>query len=325
MFFAGNSSRGEKIQILNEVNMKKAFLILGLLFFVNVISFAQESGNRIYGNRGYYNQNHQPTTNSGNLTTSSSRSYAIESSVLLNIKPDSFVVVFGLAQTGQTSQDSNDKINNVFAAFIKDLGRIGITKDNTFVDFITQTRVYSYKTEAAGQATNVIQTAAGFETKKTIAVRYKSRELFEKIVSTAASSSIFDLIKVDYIVSDFESIRARLFDEAGKIIKSKREKYTNLTGVKLSPVGLAVEKYDAFYPSERYQAYQAYETGSAARNYNTKGVTIEERKSSTFYYEPLGDGLFDKTLTPVGIEPVVQYTLYLRMDCDVQHGKQDEQ
>ncbi len=305
--------------------MKKAFLFFGLLFFINLTCFAQESGNRIYGNRGYYNQNHQPTMNTGNLATNSSRSYAIESSVLLNIKPDSFVVVFGSAQTGQTPQDSNEKINRVFADFVKDLSKIGIAGDNIFIDFITQTRIYNYKTQTVAQATNVIQTAAGFEIKKTIAIRYKNREMFEKIVVAAADNSIFDLIKVDYIISDFDSIRAKLFDEAGKIIKAKREKYTNLTGVNLSPIGLSIEKYDAFYPSERYQAYQAYqayESGSASRSYDSQGVTVEARKSSTFYYDPLGNSLFDKTLSPVGIEPVVQYTLYLRMDCDISRGKE---
>lgn len=298
--------------------MKRALLAIGFLLSGSLASFAQEGGNRIYGNRGYYNQNHQPQTNTGNLTTNSSRSYAVESSVLLNIKPDSFVVVFGLAQTGQTSQDSNDKINNIFAGFVKDLGKTGVAKDDVFVDFITQTRIYSYKTTTVGQTTNAIQVFAGFETKKTIAIRYKSRDSFEKIVSMAANNSIFDLIKVDYIISDFDAVRAKLFEEAAKVLKSKREKYTALTGVNLLPVGLAVEKYDAFYPSERYQAYQAYESGSANRNYDTRGVTIEERKISTFYYQPIEGALYDKLLNPVGVEPVVQYTLYLRMDCDVE-------
>ena len=47
--------------------MKKASLlgILVLLFFVN-LTFAQESGNRIYGNQGYYNgQKHLPQINTG--------------------------------------------------------------------------------------------------------------------------------------------------------------------------------------------------------------------------------------------------------------------
>ncbi len=297
--------------------MKKVYLVLSLVFFVNLVSFAQESGNRIYGNRGYYNnQPHIPSLNQGNLQTHSSSSYAVESSVLINIKPDSFVIVFGLAQVGANSDASNDKVNSVFANFTKDLSKIGITKDDTFVDFITQTRVYGYKTETVGQATNVIEIPNGFETKKTIAVRYKSRDFFEKIVSIAAKNLIFDLIKVDYIVSDFESVRATLFDEAINVIKAKQAKYSNSLGIKLFPVGLAIEKYDVFYPSERYQAYQAFETGSASRSYNSQGVDIRERKSSTFYYEPLSASLFDKTITSVGIEPVVQYILYLKVDYD---------
>lgn len=297
--------------------MRKAFLVFGLLFFVNVISFAQESGNRIYGNRGYYNQQQrQPPTNSGNLKDNYNR-YSVESSVLINLKPDAFVAVFGLAQEGATSQASNEKVNATFASFVRALNGIGISKNDIFVDFITQTRVYDYKTQAGAQgATNVIETFSGFETKKTIAVRYKSRDLFEKIVGLAADNSIFDLIKVDYVVSDFDSVRARMFEEAANVIKQKQEKYINLFEVKLTPIGLAMEKYDAFYPSERYQAYQAFETGGATRTYNSQGVQITQRKSSTFYYEPLDAGRFDKTLNPVGIEPTVQFTLYLRMDYD---------
>jgi uncharacterized protein YggE len=297
--------------------MKKALMVFCLLFFVNLISLAQESGNRIYGNRGYYNnQPHNPSINTGILPTNSSGGYGLESSVLINLKPDSFVVVFGLAQAAVSSDESNEKVNQIFANFTKDLSKFGVSKDDVFVDFITQARVYGYKTETAGQNTNVIEIPEGFETKKTIAIRYKSRDSFEKIVSMAAKNSIFDLIKVDYIVSDFENVRARLFDEAIKIIKLKQDKYTNSLGVRIFPVGLAVEKYDVFYPSERYQAYQAFETGSANRNYNTQGVDIRQRKSSTFFYEPVNESLFDKTLTPVGVEPVVQYTLYLKVDCE---------
>ena len=302
--------------------MKRAFLVFGLLFFVNTISFAQESGNRIYGNRGYYDQRHQPTLNSGELRSGYTRYYSIESSVLLNMKPDAFVVVFGLAQAAPTSEASNEKVNAVFAAFTKDLSNLGITKNDIFVDFITQTRVYDYKTQQVGQVTNTIETFAGFETKKTIAVRYRTREQFEKILLIAANNSIFDLIKVDYVVSDFDSVRARLFDEAIKAIRAKQEKYNSLLGLKLTPMGLATEKYDAFYPFERYQSYQAFETGSATRSYNTQGVDIRERKSSTFFYEPLDASKFDRVLTPVGIEPTVQFTLYLRADFDAEPGKE---
>ncbi len=68
--------------------MIKAFLVLSLLFFVNQILFAQESGNRIYGNVGYYNQTRrQPPTNTGELSVTGNYegqyTGAIEASVLM--------------------------------------------------------------------------------------------------------------------------------------------------------------------------------------------------------------------------------------------------
>ena len=297
--------------------MKKLSVLLGLLFFVNLISFAQESGNRIYGNQGYYNQTRrQPTTNTGGLTNGSFVFYSIEASVLTNMKPDSFVAVFGVNEEAPTAAVSNDKVNARIAALTVSLSNLGVVKNDIFVDFITQNRVYDY----TSQGNSVTEKLSGFETKKTIAVRYKSRDSFEKIVAAAAKEQIFDLIKVDYAVSDFEAIRARMFDEAVKVIKSKEAKYTSSFGVKLAPIGLASEKYDAFYPGEAYQRYQAYESGDASTSYNN-GTKVTERKNFTFYYEPLSVDRFDKVLSPIGIEPIVQFTLYLRMDYDAEKVK----
>src|SRR5262249_8745808 len=162
---------------------------------------------------------------------------------------------------------------------IQKVKAMGIDSNNVFVDFITQNRVYDF-TVAGSQATERL---SGFETKKTIAIRYKNRDLFEKIVSAATDSRIFDLIKVDYIVGDFDAVRAGLFDAAVKVLKGKEQKYANALGVTLGAVGLSVEKYDVTYPSEAYQRYQAYETGDATV-YNNQGSSsrLVQRKSSTF-------------------------------------------
>jgi uncharacterized protein YggE len=299
--------------------MKKAFLVFSLLFFVNAISFAQESGNRIYGNNSYYQQSRrQPQTNTGSLIAQNSNFYSVEASVLMNIKPDAFVAVFGINEEAKTSSASNDEVNQKVADFTKALSSLGVTKSDIFVDFITQNRIYDY-TAQGGKA---IETLTGFETKKTIAIRYKSRDLFEKLLETAAQFSIFDLIKVDYVVTDFDAVRARLFDEAVKVIKAKEEKYTNSLGVKLSPIGLSSEKYDAFYPAESYLKYQAYESGDAYSYNRDSSTKVTQRKSFTFFYEPLGADKFDKTVNQIGIEPIVQYTVYLRMDYDAGRYKE---
>lgn len=292
--------------------MKKVFLILGLLFFVNSICLAQESGNRIYGNQGYYQSNKIPKTNSGSLYDNRDKNrYSIEASVLLNLKADAYVAVFAVKDEAATADESNKAVDNKIAKFTSTLSSLGVTQDDIFVDFITQNRIYDFKVRR-NRATEV---AAGFETKKNVAVRYKNRNLFRQIVANAAKEGISDLIKVDYIVSDFSAVKEKLFEEAAKIIVKKREKYTQLFGVTLKPVGLSQETFGAYYPSERYQSYKAFETGNATVN-RRRGVKVEQRKSSTFYYEPIGVDKFDKVINPLGIEPIVQFTIYLRMKYD---------
>jgi hypothetical protein len=270
-----NQKRGEMI--------KKALLMLVLLFFVNSVCLAQVAGNQIYGDQNYSNQNrlHEPNVSDGNLKTNENRFYSIDASVLLNVKPDAFMVVLGFDRLGSTSENSNSQVNLVFDDFSKDLLALGIAKEDIFVDFITQT------------TTIVDQTTRAFQTKKTISIRYKDRKLFEKIVGLAASKSIFDLVKVDYVVSNSEKIRADLFEQASQIIKAKHKKYADTFAITLIPKSLAVEKYDAFYPSERYKGYQ-----------------------KSFFYEPVDQDSFDRIINPVGVEPMVQFTVYLRMDYD---------
>jgi uncharacterized protein YggE len=295
--------------------MKKAFLVIGLLFFVNSSLPAQEAGNRVYGNRSFNSSSREPTTNSGSLASgvvaeNFVNKYSIEASVLINLKADTCVAVFGVQQEAKTANESNEMVNRQIEGFIGDLKKLGIADADIFVDFITQNRIYDFKKQGA----DLIETLTGFETKKTVAVRYKNRDLFEKLVTTAADRQIFDLIKVDYLVTDLESVQNRLFEEAARIVDQKKAKYEGSFNVALKPIGLENEKYDALYPSDRYQSYQAYETGTATSSYRSDGVTIRQRKTATYYYEPVDDSKFDKVLTPKGIEPVIQVSLYLRMN-----------
>ncbi|HKP83731.1 MAG TPA: SIMPL domain-containing protein [Pyrinomonadaceae bacterium] len=292
--------------------MKKCFLLILSLLAV-VTASGQESGNRIYGNNGYYQQKRQLQINTGTLGNSG-EGYALEASVLTNLKPDAFVVVFGVNDEGANAATSNEKVNAKIANLIQKVKPLGIDSNNIFIDFITQNRVYDF-TVSGTQATEKF---TGFETKKTVAIRYKNREVFEKIVSAATDSNIFDLIKVDYIVSDFDSVRANLFDAAVKVLKSKEQKYANALGVTLGAVGLSIEKYDVTYPAEAYQRYQAFETGDASVE-NEQGVSsrVVKRKSFTFFYEPIAASSYDSVLAPPGLEPVVQLSIYLRMQYQV--------
>jgi uncharacterized protein YggE len=291
-----------------KTRMKKiSFLIVSILLCAN-FAFAQESGNRTYGT-----QRRKPQVNSGALTGGviNKDVYFVEANVAMNMKADAYVAVFGLVQGGTTSAESNNKVNNQIAGFMRELEALGIKRSDVFVDFITQNKVYDYTT--SGSVTT--EKFSGFETKKNVAVRYKDREILEKILSAAAKGEIFDLIKVDYVVSDINAVHARLYDEAVKVIKRKEAAYSNSFGIKLSPTNLASEKYDAFYPGEMYASYQAFEAGTTYGDYNNR--VIQQRKTRTFYYEPLDPSDFDSVINQIGIEPLVQFTLYLRMQYDL--------
>src|ERR1700752_1528353 len=131
--------------------MLRVFVCLVLLVAAVTVC-GQESGNRIYGNQGYYQPpRRQPQVGSGTLG-SNTTGFAIEASVLTNLKPDAFVVVFGVNAEALKSVDSNEKVNDKVAQLMQQLAPLGITRNDMFVDFITQNRVYDFKVSGGNAA-----------------------------------------------------------------------------------------------------------------------------------------------------------------------------
>jgi len=289
--------------------MKIVAAILVFLLLFSVALSAQEAGNRSYGT-----QRRKPLVNTGILTGNAddkTRVYFVEANVLMNMKPDAFVAVFAVVQEGPTSAESNAKLDTQIGGFTKDLEGLGIKKGDVFVDFINQNKVYDYTTSGS----TVTEKFSGFETKKNVAVRYRDREILERILSSATKASIFDLIEVKYLVTDINAVHNRLYDEAVKVIKQKEASYGNSFGTRLAATNLANEKYDAFYPAELYANYQAFEAGTTYGDYNNR--VIQQRKTRSFYYDPLDESDYDAVINQMGIEPMVQFTLYMKMQYDL--------
>lgn len=290
--------------------MMKTICLLVFILACSLTVAAQEAGNRQYGNDANRRANPSNGVIFGTENKDLIPAQYIEAYVLVNSAPDEFVAVFGVAREAPTAAESNNKVNAQLDQFLRAIAKLGVARSDTFVDLITQNRVYSF----VPAADNIIQEKlTGFETKKTIAVRYKDRTLLEKLLTEAAAVSIFDLIKVDYVIHDMVKIRSRLFEEASRIIKQKEENYTRTLGLKLRRDAIFQEKYDTHYPAELYETYRAFESGSVDTNYDSRMRVVRERKSSTSYLEPLDGSAFDSVLSPIGIEPVVQSTLYLKI------------
>ncbi len=239
----------------------------------------------------------------------------VEADVLMNVKADEYVAVFGISQEGETVADCGRKMGAVVAELTGAIKALGVGEEDLFLDFVTQTRVYGF--EISGEVAR--EKLVGFELKKNLVVHYKDRDLLDKLLTVAARSQVFDLIKVDYVVRDTGPIEDRLMEEAAKVIKRKSARYEKLLGIKLQPPGqVFAEKRATYNPPEMYDSYTAAESETIGGP-NRQNYTIQSaRKGRTSVFNGLdGDG-FDAVVNPVIIEPVVQYTLHLKVKYEVE-------
>jgi uncharacterized protein YggE len=235
----------------------------------------------------------------------------IEASVLMNVKADEYVAVFGVATSAETVAAANAKMDQTIASFKNSLKPLGIKDDDLFVDFVAQTKIYGFRM----QGTTASEQLVGFETKKNIAIRFKDKALVDKLVLAAADASIYDLIKVDYVVHDAAAIQDKLMVEAARIIKAKTERQQTLFGIKQTVAPrIVVDKPSIYYPTALYDSYSAFESETIRNRFDNERITVQEaRKSKTFYFNPLDGKMFDTVINPVIIEPVVQFTAYVKV------------
>jgi len=237
----------------------------------------------------------------------------LEASVLMNVPADEYVAVFGVSQECVTVADCGQKIDAVINEFSGAVQQLGIAHHDLNVDFVAQNRIYDFKLTGDVAKEELV----GFEVKKNVAIHYRDKLLLDKLIVAASRSKIFDLIKVDYLVKDQASVETRLMEEASRIIKQKAAKYEQLLGVKLdSPVRIYAEKPSIYFPNEMYDSYVAQESESLANAYErdrSRYAVQGARKSRTFFFNPLSADGFDYVVNPVVVEPVVQFTLYLKV------------
>lgn len=276
---------------------------------------AQERGNQNYqreaGNQ-YYNTRSTPPAIplAGDLLLYDPKDVQpvpyVEAYVLQNVRPDSFVAVFGIAQEAPNAAESNRKTDKLVSDLVAAAAGIGVRREDVFVDFITQSPVYDYS--VSGRTSR--EALTGFQTKKTVSLRYTDRAIFERLVAAAAQLGIYDLIKVDYVVADMGSARLKMLEEASRIVNRKIASYSSLLGVQLKAKAVSEERYASFALGDLYKTYTAYEAGEAST-----ARVVDRRKTSTSYYDPLSNESFDAVINPAGIEPTVQLTLFLKVRC----------
>jgi uncharacterized protein YggE len=196
---------------------------------------------------------------------------------------------------------------------------LGIAAEDVHIDFIAQNKIYGFE---------IVEDIArekltGFELKKNVSIRYRDPALLDRLVTAAGQAQIFDLIKVDYLVDDAERIQERLMEEAAGIVKQKIGRYEKLLGVKVQgPPQVYAERPAVYFPTEMYDAYTAHESEEIATSHVRQRYAVQSaRKSRTFFFHGLdGDG-YDRVINPVMTQPVVQFTLYLKVKYELEKNK----
>lgn len=303
--------------------MKRTLIIFLITTVCAVTAFAQASGNIGYAQGGGNAKAEQNEKNKRTQTKEemppSATSMFIDASVLMNVKADEFVAVFALSQECVTVAECNQKMDATISQFSSQLKQLGIGRDDFYVDFAAQNKIYGYQVTGSIAKENLV----GFELKKNISIHYQDKMLLDKLVIAASSAKIFDLIKVDYIVKDASPIQNRLSEEAAKIIKQKAARDERLLNIKLLPTAqIYAEKPSVYFPTEMYDSYTAYESEEISPDYYRDKYTVQQaRKSRTFFFNPLNADGFDVVINPIVIEPVVQFTLYLKVKYEIEQAK----
>jgi uncharacterized protein YggE len=299
--------------------MRLATTTLVLLSILACDAVAQVGGNVGFGQVGGRARADQSERAKRHLTREemppSETSMFVDASILMNVKADEFVAVFGVAEEAETVEACQSKMNATVAAFTEGLKPLGIGPEAIFVDFAAQTKIYDYKIEG----TLAREHLAGFELKKTVAIRYRDKALVDRLVLAASRAKIYDLIKVDYVVSDLAPIQERLAEAAAAVVKAKAARHERLLGIKLRAVPqVFAERSATYFPTDMYDSYTAGESEAVSAPDRSRLTVQTLRKGRTFYFNPLNADGFDRVIEPVVLEPVVQFTLYLKLKYEIE-------
>jgi uncharacterized protein YggE len=288
---------------------KALFFLLLTYSLVN----AQISGNQVYGNSGsnYNNSAHSNTTIVVNNSVLS-----VSISILMNSKADGFVMTLGLNEEAESVKLCNTKINSRIDGFLAKIKALGIKKEESYVDFISQTKVYDFTVDGS----TAEQFEKGFEIKKNIIITTENITHLEKIITMASEYEIHDIIKVEYFNEDTDKIHTNLFEQALEMADVKKDRYLKSFRKKIVGTPDANESFEVYFPKNQYKTYQAYESSEIQTHYNNRNTNYLKklaRKNKSFYYDGVSSAGFDKVINANQTEVGIQYTLTLTVSYKI--------
>ena len=295
--------------------MNKHFLTLTVVAFIAITKTdAQVSGNYQFNNKQtLQNTNRSPVSVAG---ISNDEEIITQVNGLLNILADSYVAVFNIVQVGE-SMDSVDQImNKRVANFQLKLKGIGIDAEDIKVDLISFVPKYDIEEVNRIFSKSYNEVPVGFEMQKNVSVLYKKSSKLDDIVSAAANSEIYDIVKVDYFIANIQKSLDSLRIRCLKEIKDKSRSY-ELIGFKLDTLKKVMsDNFITIYPQTRYFSYNSVSRPSlnAVKKKSSQATLNEIPQTISKFYNQVDYDKYDIVINPVITEPVVQisYTVTIK-------------
>ncbi len=269
---------------------------------------SQHSGNINYFNNNYYNYGERLAKKSQNvipqLSINSFESQEFTTTILANIKADTYVAIFGITQTGKTAQETEALMNYRLKSLKDALKKHdSVTSTTDLISFV-QTYEYNEERKVFSHST-YNEIPSGFELRKNIHIKYHDPELINKLIMYCANSEVYDLVKVDYYSTELENHLDSLRTLANNKLKKKLSYYTDICKRDLNDFTYQfTDNFEIKYPLEMYESYQAY--NSSKLKLFRKAKVNRANKSSSQYYAPIMNKNFEMEINPIVDEPHIQ-------------------
>lgn len=277
------------------------------MMFLN--SNGQIGGNQLYQNQSInYNRNAVETKS----IYSTDSTLVVTSKVLLNKKAEFYVITIGVNSFAKTVIEANQRTNNKIEKIIDNVKKLGITKNDLYVDFISETKMYDHTITDR----EIKEYFDGFSIRKNLIIKTTEISNIDKIIDHCSEQEVYDIVKVDYKSEDLERINQELFDEALKISKTKVERFSKNSSIQFTKnYKIVSELFKIHYPKNLYKQYnEAFETSLVNSYYSSSYIKKEVRKERTFYYDGIDteigfDKIIDEILPVVGIQYVLELVI----------------
>ena len=300
----------------------------------------QSSGNSIYNNPEAATPQKVRVT----LNAPAGNQIYLQAEVMINLKATSYSVIFSATQNGETASQTDSLMNDRLKMVIDGLRRIGIKEREIHIDVISMVPTYSLQLEEKRFSKLLNEVPTGFQLKKNIHILFNDHDRLSDIVAQMARAEVYDIVRVDYNLSDIQAAYDSLRSAAVQIVKMKELQYPKL-GLALIPENMS-DGFNVAYPIERYASYTAFYTGSSIEevrlakrkkeqsknvyvtgknptiNINATAVEDDDtefivkytNKSKTIYYNRIPYNQFDLIMNADFVEPRIQiyYTLQVR-------------